>query len=409
MHRKHERCAQISGITIAALMLFAVAHIGGGAETKNNIIGQFDKKIEEKNLALDSIRKQLDRGRDKISSLSTREGSYLEQLGLLEKNIYTSHEYLLLLSSRIDTLTLNISQLKDTLQTIETTLARRQRIMENRLRTIYKKGKPGVIEIISTSQSVADALNRIHYFQKINRYDRLLLRFIDSTKTVVIARKLNLEQRQQELLTLKASKQREKYSLEKEQQYRKILLDQVKAEKKAYNAMVKELENAQTELNELIKILVEKRKLARNKELKAIKTVFEKLKGKLPWPTTGSITRVFGKVIHPVYKTITMNNGIDITAPLGNKVICVAQGIVDYIGWMRGYGKFVIINHFNGYSTIYAHLDKIMLTPDQDVVTGEQIGEVGESGSLTGAKLHFQIRQASESLDPGVWLKKKEP
>jgi murein DD-endopeptidase MepM/ murein hydrolase activator NlpD len=224
----------------------------------------------------------------------------------------------------------------------------------------------------------------------------------------VNAQKRSLEEKQKDLVSLKASKEEEKLALEKEKRDRKILLDQVKAEKKSYMAMVKELETAQEELNVLIKVLIEKRKKAKIELQKTVKTAFEKLKGKLPWPADGPVAREYGKIIHPVYKTVTMNNGIDIAARFGNKVICVAQGRVEYVGWMRGYGKFVIINHYGAYSTIYTHLDKILVMPDQTLNTGDEIGQVGESGSLTGAKLHFQIRSSSDSLDPRDWLEKKE-
>jgi septal ring factor EnvC (AmiA/AmiB activator) len=103
-----------------------------------------------------------------------------------------------------------------------------------------------------------------------------------------------------------------------------------------------------------------------------------------------------------------MSNGIDIKAAKGEKVFSVAPGRVDYIGWMRGYGKFIIINHFGGYLTVYAHLEKISVVESQDLNFGDEIGLTGETGSLNGIKLHFQIRHESETVDPREWLEKKE-
>jgi septal ring factor EnvC (AmiA/AmiB activator) len=139
-----------------------------------------------------------------------------------------------------------------------------------------------------------------------------------------------------------------------------------------------------------------------------LSTAFEKNKGRLPWPVEGAIVKEFGKIVHPVYKTVTMSIGVDIGTGRGERVECVASGKVEYVGWMRGYGQFVIVNHPGGYLTIYAHLDSIMVAKDKDVATGEALGTVGETGSLDGAKLHFQVRKSSDPLNPREWLEKRD-
>lgn len=189
---------------------------------------------------------------------------------------------------------------------------------------------------------------------------------------------------------------------------REEVLVEVKTEKKAYMAMVEELEQAQMELSLLVKRLARKRKEAEDEFKRGLKVAFEKRRGNLHWPVDGKVIRGYGKIVHPVYKTVTMSNGLDIRVQKGEKIFCVAPGRVDYIGWMRGYGKFVIINHFGGYLSIYAHLDKINVLENQEVKYGDELGLAGETGSLNGPKLHFQIRQSSETLDPRKWLEKRE-
>jgi murein DD-endopeptidase MepM/ murein hydrolase activator NlpD len=143
------------------------------------------------------------------------------------------------------------------------------------------------------------------------------------------------------------------------------------------------------------------------RQAQMIKSNFAEQKGKLPWPVTGRITGNFGRIVHPEYKTIIQNNGIDIEAPNGTPIKSVAAGIVEFVGRMRGYGKLMIINHHGGFLTIYAHLNENFFEKGARVNQGTVIGSVGESGSLEGSKLHFEIRSENNALNPNDWLRKR--
>lgn len=406
MVRKHECSSKVFNLILISLIisqsyLFAQS-------TEKGLIQQFDKKIKEKSVIIDSIKNELESGRKRICELDKKEGAYLEQLKLLEKSIEVSNVYLVKITEKISDLAVHIDILKDSLVIVTEELSKRQKKMKKRLRDIYKTGRPELIEIILTSGNVSDMLNRVKYFQELNRYDKMLLRSIDSTRAVVINNKQRLEKEQEQLTFSKSSKDAEKEELEKERKQREVVLFEVKTEKKAYIKMVEELEQAQRELNLLVKRLEKKRKKVEDEYKRGLKIVFERRKGSLPWPVDGKVIREYGKIVHPVYKTVTMSNGLDIRVQKGEKIFCVAPGRVDYIGRMRGYGKFVIVNHFGGYLSIYAHLDKINVIENQEIKYGEEIALAGETGSLNGPMLHFQIRQSSETLDPRKWLEKRE-
>jgi murein DD-endopeptidase MepM/ murein hydrolase activator NlpD len=251
-------------------------------------------------------------------------------------------------------------------------------------------------------------LNRLKYFQELENYDESLLRSIDSTRTVIAAHTESLEEQVEQLTALKNVKEAEQETLRGEQRKHNDMLAKVRGEREVYERMVKELEEAQRELTLLLKSLQEKRTRVKVDSARVRLVAFEKRQGKLPWPVEGGVARPFGKIIHPVYKTVTMNTGIDIAAHKGAGVICVAPGRVDYVGWMRGYGKFVIVNHYGGYVTIYAHLDNIAVTVDQEVNYGTKLGVVGEGDIESGARVHFQIRKETEPLDPQQWLEMRQ-
>ena len=183
------------------------------------------------------------------------------------------------------------------------------------------------------------------------------------------------------------------------------MLEGIQSEKGNWESAVKEVLRAQEDLSDLITTLVAQRiKLSLELE-RTKKLAFEKRKGSLLWPVDGAVVASFGRVVHPVYKTVTVNKGIDIDATKGTLVLSVAQGIVEYVGRMRGYGQFIILNHSGGYLTIYAHLDQVKVANGEQVLLGAIVGTVGETGSLTGPKLHFELRDTEGAIDPIKWLK----
>lgn len=369
---------------------------------------QFENTIKEKSQALDSIKIKLDQGRKRIADLDKKEGLYLEQLELLEKNIEVSQVFLTKINEKIDTLSRHIAILHVSLKKTGEELIFRQKKMKTRLRNFYKTEKPSIFEILLTSTSIIDILNKVRYFHELKQYDLMLAHSIDSTKSLIKLRKDVLEIEQDELTELKASKEDERAQLKSEQKQRQSVLDEVKDEKAAYIAMVKELEQAQQDLNQLVKALERKRVKIKKELEQDLKIGFEKRKGKLPWPVSGTVMKEFGKIVHPKYKTVTVNDGIDIKTTKGSKVYCVAPGKIELIGSMRGYGKMIIVNHFGGYLTVYTHLDKIKVFQNQEVSYGQEIGLAGETGSLDGPKLHFQIRDSQKWLNPRDWLESKE-
>jgi septal ring factor EnvC (AmiA/AmiB activator) len=136
---------------------------------------------------------------------------------------------------------------------------------------------------------------------------------------------------------------------------------------------------------------------------------FLNLRRRLPWPVTGNVIVQYGTYQHPVLKTVTTNLGIDISTQPGAPVRSVAPGRVMTITWQRGYGNLAIVNHADGYYTVYTHLGDILVAPNQEVGGGEVIGRISEDAGAEQVVLHFQIWQRtkdrrSQNLNPQDWL-----
>ncbi len=132
---------------------------------------------------------------------------------------------------------------------------------------------------------------------------------------------------------------------------------------------------------------------------------FGGLRGKLPFPVRGRILSTFGKNENPKFNTFTVQKGIEIEASLGAGIRAVHDGRVLYSDWFKGYGKILIIDHGEGYYTLSGHASALLKAVGEEVRTGDVVALVGDTGSLKGPCLYFEIRQRGRPLDPMEWLK----
>jgi murein hydrolase activator len=134
---------------------------------------------------------------------------------------------------------------------------------------------------------------------------------------------------------------------------------------------------------------------------------FYALRGSLMWPISkGTVVAPYGEQIHPILKTITQNTGIDIAVPNGTPIKTVADGEVALIHWLPSFGNLIIINHNNGYRTVYTHLSDISVTVGQTLSAGEEIAKSGDS--VSGSILHFEIWKDKTKQNPEAWLTRRK-
>jgi septal ring factor EnvC (AmiA/AmiB activator) len=128
----------------------------------------------------------------------------------------------------------------------------------------------------------------------------------------------------------------------------------------------------------------------------------------LAWPVTGVVTRSFGKTKSREFNTTLESAGIQIRAARGTPIKAVASGRVRYADWFQGYGKLVILDHGRGYYSLYAQASDLFVAPGDQVKTGQPIATVGDTGSLVGDSLYFEVRKDGLPQNPLLFLKKKK-
>lgn len=127
------------------------------------------------------------------------------------------------------------------------------------------------------------------------------------------------------------------------------------------------------------------------------------------WPVRdGEISSPYGSRVGPIEGGYEWHQGIDIAVDFGAPVYASAAGKVEQAGWNGGYGRYVRINHGNGYESAYGHMSSLAVEAGQQVAKGEIIGFVGSSGYSTGPHIHYEVLVDGQAVDPYYMLKSKE-
>lgn len=119
-----------------------------------------------------------------------------------------------------------------------------------------------------------------------------------------------------------------------------------------------------------------------------------------PLPSAQKISSHYGQ------RGSSHHDGIDIPASSGSAIVAAAQGKVIFSGWMRGYGKIVVLKHANNLNTVYAHNSKNLVGKGDRVEQGETVARVGQTGRASGAHLHFEVRKNNRVIDPMKYFSK---
>jgi septal ring factor EnvC (AmiA/AmiB activator) len=278
-------------------------------------------------------------------------------------------------------------------------LARTREIVARRAVALYKAGELGPLQLVFSAGSLRDRVARVQALQLLLDHDEALLaRFTEERNGLARARiaahraELARKEAREALLARRGE-------LEEERRARRTLLEDVRRSRARERALLNELEAAARELEAKLE------GLARTPAAPPSARPFASLRGALAPPVAGRVLRRFGRVIDAEYRTETFRKGVDFAVERGEPVYAVAAGEVRFAGWFAGYGRMVILDHGDGFFTVSGHLDEIEVELGQRLVAGDPLGSAGETGSLTGARLYFEIRRGAEALDPADWLR----
>ncbi|MAP71144.1 MAG: hypothetical protein CMF81_04645 [Candidatus Marinimicrobia bacterium] len=373
----------------------------------------FQKELESQNSAIQSLKDEINATKKRIQSEGRKEKSSVrrvsnlsEEISLLQQLLKEIKKEEKLLVADISRSERKIGESEEELDTLRTRYARR-------LSTIYKKGQISNLEKILSSTSWRQAIYRTKYLKIISEIDQKTHDTIRSLLIQIGRQKLELEavlrkkrrlkrDREKTLASVRSKKkkeQRELVKIRKSQKDLKVYLTEKQAGVKQLEDIIKKIQEdfARSEREERIR---KQQMVLKSKE-------FPKLKGKLQWPAEGRVVTKFGRQWNPKLKTTTENPGIDIKGKPGSQIRSVLGGVVTTITFIRGFGTTIIIDHGGGFYTVYSHVTNVETNEDSQVRSGDVIAYMGDSGSINGSQLHFEIWGQGKKLNPEYWLTRK--
>ena len=354
---------------------------------------------------LEGIKKEIEKEKQGITKVQRKEVSILKELEKIEKALDTRKMELKRMNSKLETILAALQNKEKQAKQLKLSLNERRDLLEKRALALYKWQRGGSPFILfNGSVSVAELVQRKRYLELMLAYDHELVSYLRSESKRQEALKKKLSQRRGEVNKQRRAIVRVKESIRLEKRKKKKVLSNLRRKKKTHTRALKELKQAAVRLQKMMEE-ISRRSVVKAKGLPRGMN-FEKMKGRLDYPVRGMVMGEFGKRRHPEFSGELFRKGIDIEAPLGEEIRAVDGGKIVFANRYSGYGKMMIVDHGQRYYTIYAHLSDLLKKTGEPVQRGEPIALVGDSGSLNGTRLYFEIRKDGKALNPIPWFKK---
>ena len=383
------------------VILFVIAH--APAEAKREKIEDEVIKREQK---LNDIDREIEQKKEEITKVEKEELSTVNQLNAIDKKLSTNQSELKRLNRKLEKLKKDVLVTDDQIDQIDQDITARKKLFTERLLALYKyKHSGGILRTIFSSRSYLDLSQRTKFIVMVLNQDREHINHYLEQLALTKEKKEALQDNRTSLEKTKKSIVKKKSQIDKQKKEKSALLKKTRKEKKLYLAAVKELEKSSQELQSLIDGLKEKLTSKKERFTPSTGKGFATLKGKLPLPLSGKILSTYGKKVDPKLNTTFFQKGIEIAAQQGDAIKAIHEGKILYAEWFKGYGNIVIVDHGDSYYSLSAHLSQINKRVGDRVEAGEVIALSGDTGSLKGPCLYFELRYHGEPLDPSEWLR----
>ena len=373
----------------------------------------YSEELRYQNDAINKMKKEIEELSSKLRKANINETTTSKRITNLDEELALVNKLIQSLKKEENSNRTKVNNLKGRIKIKEDELELLRGRYEQRIRNTYLKGRVSDLEKVLSSTSWRQAVYRTQYLKIISSIEQTMTKEIEGILLTINKDKLKLESLLRQSISLKRDKQKQMTSLRKMRIRREKELNRIRQDKSALANYMQEKSAGVKQLESIIKkVLEDKARFEREERIRqqqqALKTKeFNLLKGQLPWPTEGRVILKFGKQWNPRLKTTTDNPGIDIKGQPGSPIRSTMSGVVTTITYIRGYGTTVIIDHGGGFYTVYSHVTNIQTQVDSEVRSGDVIAYMGDSGSVNGSKLHFEVWGKGQKLDPEKWLMKK--
>jgi septal ring factor EnvC (AmiA/AmiB activator) len=351
---------------------------------------------------LSEIQEEIKEKKQLVKESIKKEKSVIEKIEDINESIKKKEIELKNYDKRISQTLSETQKLSKEIDELNNKLSGRQQYLKQRLRALYKEQYGGHALILISAKDYQDLIKKSRYISLIAYYDNKLINQYGADIKELIPKKRELEALNAKLNADKNIAKEMQKALQADRDKKDKLLETIRSRRQAYEKTIEGLEESSRKLRKMIESLKEK-KLPKKITGKG----FAALKGRLPWPVDGKVAIPFGQYKDPVFNITVFKNGIELQAQQEERPKAVAGGRVVYADWFKGYGLLLIIDHGNGYHSLYGNLSEIFLNTGDILIERTVVGKIGKSELLNFPTLYFEIRYKGKPLDPVEWLEKK--
>jgi len=388
---------------VAALALAAAALVpaGAGAGEKGD---------------LEALRKKVGRLRGDLAGAEGSRAEAADQLRESERAISEANRAVRELADALAAARSGLRELDGETARVGTARAAREAELESLLRARYVSGQPGTLALLLSGDQPSRIARELGYVGYLSRAYADLVQALESDQRRLATLGEEARAKAEELGVLERSQRAERERLVREQAERAAVLAKVSDQIRKQQRELATLERNEKRLARLVEELAKairpapapppprEKSLPRNEKVPepgGSAGVFSSLKGQLRLPVRGELTGRFGA---PRAGGGLVWKGVFVRAPEGEEVRAVAAGRVVFADWLRGFGNLLVLDHGQGFLTIYGNNQSIVKRPGDDVKGGEVVATVGATGGVEESGLYFEVRQQGRPVDPLAWV-----
>ena len=382
-------------LAVSCLLIPAAAQIVRAQEQPH--------RIEEIKKKAKDISREIEKGKARIQKFESKEADIISTLNQVDLALNRSRKRTLALRREIKRLEKKIADTTQASEDLKDRLAANEQYVAKRLVALYKLSRLGEFHMLASAESLHELLQRKTAIERILAADEKVMKALRENRLNLEAARSQLEAHRDKKHSSVIEFQKQIDLMANERKQRSKLLAVVRKEKSVQQAAIESLKQAAQELDKKIQNLGTGSAVPPLKEYTDRKP-FQAYKGLLKMPVKGKIVSLFGKFKNTTYNVLNFRSGIEIQTDRGEPIQAVHAGKVLYADWFKGYGNMIIIDHGDNYYTVYAHIEEAFKSTGDTVEAGEVIATVGDTGSITGPKLYFEVRHHGKPVDPMQWL-----
>ncbi len=381
--------------TLFFILLFILFEQALFSQEQTSAISDVEKRINQ-------IDQQISNLKSRLKEEERRENSLLSSMEKIRLNKKLLQNEIAAINLRHSLANQELNELKKKLATTQRTLQKEKESMDKILVTLYRFGRLDFMHFFLRADNLETFLRESKNLSFLARHQEEAINNYLKTLAELEATEKEVQEKIGVINSLLQEAKTKQARLVEEENKNQKLLAEIKKNKSTYQKMMTELQESSEELQKLLRRLQ-----TQEISLPSPFIPLNERRGQLPWPVGGKVTSRFGKEKHPKFNTVTVNNGIKIVPTGQDKTIkAVHAGRVVFADYFQGYGNLIIIDHGLSYHTLYGHCANFLVQKGDLVKAGQPLAEVGDSDSLDGECLYFEIRHKAQAVDPLKWLKR---